>query len=105
MGNAQVNVHPDALLTQAKVWDAQSTAMEKIAAAIDDTVAAVAVDGLDSWLFSEPLTTYKQVSAEFGRLCSQGQKEMQSIADALVQAARNYEATERANIGAIDSVG
>lgn len=105
MGDAQVSVHPDALLSQAKVWDAQSTVMAKMAAAIDDTVAAVAVDGLDSGLFSEPLTTYKKVSAEFGRLCGQGQKEMQSIADALVQAARNYEATERANIGAIDSVG
>ncbi|HUA28391.1 MAG TPA: type VII secretion target [Streptosporangiaceae bacterium] len=105
MADAEVNVHPDALLSQAKVWDAQSTAMGKIATAINDTVAAVAVDGLDSWLFSEPLTAYKKVSAEFGRLSSQGQKEMQSIADALVQAARNYEATERANIGAIDSAG
>jgi len=103
--NAQVNVHPAALLSQAKVWDAQSTAMGKIATTIDGTVAAVSVDGLDAWLFSEPLTAYKKIGTEFGRLCGQGQKEMQSIADALVQAARNYEATERANIGAIDSAG
>jgi hypothetical protein len=104
MGNAEVSVQLDALLQQAKVWDAQSTAMGKIAAAIDGTEAAVSVDGLDSWLFSEPLTNYKRISTEFSRLSGQGQKEMQTIADALVQAYRNYEVTERANIGAIDGV-
>jgi hypothetical protein len=105
MANAQVNVQMDALLQQAKVWDGQSTAMGKIATTINGTVAAVSVDGLDAWLFSDPLTTYKWIGTELGRLVGQGEQEMQRIADALVQAYRNYEATERANIGAIDGVG
>ena len=105
MGNAQVNVQMDALLQQAKVWDGQSTAMGKITTTINGTVAAVSVDGLDAWLFSDALTAYKKIGTEFGKLCGQGEQEMQRIADALVQAYRNYEATERANIGAIDGVG
>lgn len=109
----QVDVQRSSLLTQSQVWDQQSEAMGSIVTAINDnqvsdaasivqsqggTVFASVGISQDYPLFREPISAYEQVCSEYGKLCGQGQKQMQRIDEALAAAYKNYDATEAANI-------
>jgi hypothetical protein len=116
----QVDVQRDSLLKQSQVWDQQSEAMGSIVTAINDNQVSDAASIVQSQggtvfsgvgisqdypLFREPLSAYAQVSSEYSKLCGQGQKQMQRIDEALVQAYKNYDATEAANIASANNAG
>lgn len=116
----QVDVQRNSLLKQSQVWDQQSEAMGNIVTAISDNQVSDAASIVKSQggtvfsgvgisqdypLFREPLSAYAQVSAEYSKLCGQGQKQMQRIDEALVQAYKNYDATEAANIASANNAG
>lgn len=116
----QVDVQRDSLLPQAKVWDNQSTAIGKIASEIRGNTIGNAgsivsnaggqvIQGAgtsqDYPLFSSALSAYGQVCTEFGSLCQQGEKMMESIAQALRKAHQNYNTTEQANVSSAANAG
>jgi hypothetical protein len=116
----QVDVTRSSLLTQSQVWDQQSDGMRNIVSAISDnqvsdaasivqsqggTVFAGVGISQDYPLFRSPLSAYTQVCSEYSKLCGQGQKQMQRIGEALVQAYHNYDATEAANIASANNAG
>jgi ABC-type multidrug transport system fused ATPase/permease subunit len=89
-GSAQTDVERNSLLTQAGVWDAQSSAMGQMA----QEISSSEITGVDSGMFASGVATYNTVCAEIGTWCSQGQQQMLAIVGALCTAARQYGATE-----------
>lgn len=107
-----VDVNRDSLLTQAKVWDAQSSAMGKILSEIEGTQQSSAarvkcVDQSlgDFFIFGDALGTYETVCMEYSRLVGDGQQEMQEIGDALIQSYQNYEKAEQVNARSASNAG
>lgn len=112
---SDVDVNISSLPGQVKVWDEQSTLMGKIESDIEATQQSFSArqpyddgTGLDtstaSFLFGAPLNSYKKVLAMYGPLVTQGKNEMKSIGDALNQAYKNYQATEKANTQSASNV-
>jgi hypothetical protein len=116
--SAEVDVNRASLISWAKVWDAQSTAMGGMATDAGDalpsglgstlgelgpalglplTPVAPGVGLLigDYPLFQNALDAYRQVCPQTATLAGQGGQQMAAIADALVTAARRYDDNEQ----------
>jgi hypothetical protein len=113
MGSNDVSVNRDTLIPQAKVWDAQASAMGTIAsqagsmnfsdsasitaaAAASGTAGGVTGDAAAN-IFAGVIDAYNAVSKEIATWCGQGDQEMQAIAQQLVKADQGYDTTENVN--------
>ena len=87
---SDVDVERNSLLTQAGVWDEQSSAMGQMATEISGSE----ITGVDSGMFADAVSNYNQVCGQIGNWCTQGSQQMLAIVGALCTAARRYGATE-----------
>jgi hypothetical protein len=101
MGQPQVDVNRDSLVPQAKVWDAQAQVMGDIA----NEASSLGYSG-NSGYFVDAVNAYNAARQDIALWCQQGQREMMTIADALVDAEQQYGNAESTNTqNAYNAVG
>ena len=99
MGQPGVDVTPDALLQQAKVWEEASHSIGQIASTAD----GLTYPG-NSGYFVDAVNAYDVARQDISIWCHSGQQEMHKIAGALIQATQTYHAAEHSNIQHVQNV-